>query len=218
MVEINLMQRYPQFKRDLDARVLEKTEEDRRIAREFGKEFFDGKRKHGYGGYAYNERFWTGVVQDMIAYYHLTGESSLLDVGCAKGFMLYDFVRALPGIRIRGIDISPYAIENGKQEVRGYLGVGNARDLSEFKDKKFDLVVSVTTIHNLAPKECRQAIREIQRVGKNAFITVDAWKNGEERKRMLAWNLTAQTLMSVEDWVKLFEECNYTGDYYWFTP
>ncbi|MDO8528371.1 MAG: class I SAM-dependent methyltransferase [Nanoarchaeota archaeon] len=212
------MERYPQSKRNPDERALEKTEEDRKIAREFGKEFFDGDRKHGYGGYSYHPRFWTDVVQDIIKHYKLTEESSLLDVGCGKGFMLYDFKKALPGMKIRGIDISRYAVENGKEEIKEFLNVGNAKYLGEFKDKEFDLVISTTTIHNLPREECKQAVREIQRVGKNAFVTVDAWRNEEERKRMEAWNLTALTYMHVDDWKKFFEECGYTGDCYWFTP
>lgn len=218
LTEINLMERYPQSKRNPDERALEKTEEDRKIAREFGKEFFDGDRKHGYGGYSYHPRFWTDVVQDIIKHYKLTEESSLLDVGCGKGFMLYDFKKALPGMKIRGIDISRYAVENGKEEIKEFLNVGNAKYLGEFKDKEFDLVISTTTIHNLPREECKQAVREIQRVGKNAFVTVDAWRNEEERKRMEAWNLTALTYMHVDDWKKFFEECGYTGDCYWFTP
>jgi ubiquinone/menaquinone biosynthesis C-methylase UbiE len=218
MTKINLMEKYPQSKRNPDERGKEKTEEDREIARRFGKEFFDGDRRYGYGGYNYHPRFWTEVVQDMIKHYSLTEQSSLLDVGCGKGFMLYDFKKSLPRMRIRGIDISQYAVENGKEEVREFLNVGDAKNLSKFKDKEFDLVTSITTVHNLPLEECKQAIREIQRVGKNAFIVVDAWRNEEERKRMFAWNLTAKTFMQVNNWEKLFEECGYIGDYYWFIP
>ena len=218
MPEINLMKNYPQTKRDLSKRIVEKTEEDKIIARLFGEEFFDGERKHGYGGYNYNPRFWTAVVKDMTNHYGLTNKSKILDVGCAKGFMLYDFSKAIPGIAVRGIDISKYAIENGKEEVRKFLSVGNAKDLNEFKDKEFDLVTSITTVHNLPLKECKQSLREIQRVGKNAFITVDAWKTEEGKERMNAWNLTGLTYMQVEDWKKLFEEVDYTGDFYWFIP
>lgn len=217
-MEINLMARYPITKRNLDERVLQRTEEDKIIARQFGKDFFDGERRHGYGGYNYHPRFWTGVVKDMADFYSLTNKSKILDIGCAKGFMLYEFTRLLPDIEVRGIDISKYAISNAKEEVKPFLSVGNANNLSEFKDKEFDLIVSITTIHNLPIKECKKAVREIQRVGKNAFITVDAWKNEEERLKMSKWNLTAKTLMSAEDWERLFKEENYTGDYYWFIP
>ncbi|MGV8151739.1 MAG: class I SAM-dependent methyltransferase [Candidatus Nanoarchaeia archaeon] len=218
MVEIDLMTKYPQSKRNLEERGNEKTEEDRAIARRFDKEFFDGERRHGYGGYNYNPKFWTGVVKDLIDYYKLNEKSKVLDIGCGKGFMLYDLKTAIPNITIRGIDISKYAIENSKEEVRQYLSIGNANNLAEFKDKEFDLVTSILTLHNLKIDECKQSLREIQRIGKNAFITVDAWRNEQEKERMIKWNLTALTLMHTEDWKKLFEGAGYKGDYYWFVP
>ena len=121
MAEINLMEKYPRTKRNIDERGNEKTEEDRAIARKFGREFFDGERRHGYGGFSYHPRFWTGVVQDMVNHYKLTEKSKILDVGCGKGFMLYDFKKALPSITVRGIDISEYAIENAMEDMKPYL-------------------------------------------------------------------------------------------------
>ena len=220
MSEINLMARYPKSNRnkDLFQRISEKTETNRKIARMFEKEFFDGDRKYGYGGYSYNSKYFTGVVEDMRDYYGLTSESKVLDIGCAKGFMLFDFKKIIPGITIRGIDISNYAIENAIPEIKEYVNVGNVKNLSEFKDKEYDLVTAITTVHNLNLEDCKQALREIERVGKNAFITVDAWKNEKEKERMYAWNLTALTYMHVDDWKALFDEVSYTGDYYWFTP
>ncbi len=218
MTEINLMEKYPRTKRNVDERGTTRTPEDVALAKKFGKEFFDGDRSHGYGGFNYHPRFWTEVVQDMIKHYGLTNESKILDVGCAKGFTLYDFKKALPGITVRGIDISEYAVANSLEEVKPFLSVGNAKDLSQFKDKEFDLVLCINTAHNLPLEECKQALKEISRVGKNAFIVNDAWRNEEEKSNMLKWNLTAETYMHVEDWKKLFAEVGYTGDYYWFIP
>ena len=218
MVEINLMKKYPVSKRNLDERAALKTEEQKNIARKFGEEYFDGDRMHGYGGHYYHPRFWTEVVQDFISHYNLTKESKVLDVGCAKGFMLFNLREAVPGITIRGIDISPYAIDNAKLEVKSFLSVGDAKNLGEFKDKEYDLVTSITTVHNLSLGECKKSLREIQRVGKNAFITVDAFRNGKEKEGMNKWNLTALTYMHVDDWKELFKEVGYTGDYYWFIP
>ncbi|MFH1607974.1 MAG: transketolase C-terminal domain-containing protein [archaeon] len=216
--EINLMEKYPRANRDVTKKGVEKTWEDIVTAKKFGRKFFDGERRQGYGGYSYNPRFFSGVVQDMIKHYGLTSESKVLDVGCAKGFMLHDLKEAMPGISVEGIDISDYAIENSKPEVKQFLSVGDARDLSKFKDKEFDLVISITTIHNLSRSECKKALQEMQRIGKNVFITVDAWRNEEEKRRMIDWNLTAETYMHVDDWKKLFSEAGYTGDYYWFIP
>lgn len=216
--EIDLLSRYPKTKRNLDQRNEMKTEESRAIARKFGFDYFDGDRNHGYGGFSYHPKFWKDVVQDLIATYGLTNASSVLDVGCAKGFFLYDLVKALPGIKYAGVDISEYALDNSLIEVRDNLFLGNAVDL-DFSDNSFDLIVSINTIHNLRRDDCKKALAEIQRVSrKNAFITVDAYRNETEKERMEAWNLTALTMMSVEEWKAFFEESGYKGDFYWFIP
>ena len=216
--EIDLMVNYPKTKRDLSKRVAEKTEEDRRIARQFGKEFFDGERGHGYGGFYYNPRYWQPVVPTFQEYYGLSKDSSILDVGCGKGFMLHDFAELIPGIKVEGIDISKYAIENTIEDVKPFVKVKNAKKL-EYPDNSFDLVISINTVHNLPLEECKASLREIQRVTKKyAFITVDAYRNEEEKKRMSEWNLTALTFMHVDEWVKVFKEVGYDGDYYWFIP
>ena len=216
--EINLLTNYPQSKRDLSKRLLQKTEADRNLARQFGQAFFDGDRSHGYGGFSYHERFWGPVVPTFQDFYGLDARSTILDVGCAKGFMLYDFQRLIPGISIQGIDISEYAIANSMTEVRPYVQVGNAVELP-YPDNCFDLVISITTLHNLEREDLKKALSEIMRVSKqHAFITLDAYRNNEEKERMEAWNLTAQTMMHTEEWKRFFDESNYTGDYYWFIP
>lgn len=218
MAEVNLLKNYPQARRNLDERAQKKTVKIRSIARKFEKEFFDGDRNYGYGGFSYNPRFWQPVIPDFIKYYGLTSKSRILDVGCAKGFMLYDFIQLVPGIEVRGIDISEYAITNSLPKVKSFLQVGNAKKLP-FPDKSFDLVISINTVHNLPLKECIKAIQEIQRVTKkHSFLTVDAYRSEAEKKRMFNWNLTARSIMSVGEWKKLFEKIGYTGDYYWFIP
>lgn len=217
-IEIDLLAKYPKVARDLSARVGAKSKEARAIAREFGFDYFDGDRSHGYGGFTYQERFWKPVIPDLIAHFNLTDTSRVLDVGCAKGFFLHDLMSAIPGIAVTGVDISSYAIQNTIGTVRDRVSVGDAREL-DFEDNSFDLVMSINTIHNLDRTGCAVALREIQRVsGGKAFITVDAYRNEIEKERMEAWNLTALTMMSVNEWKEFFKEAGYDGDYYWFIP
>jgi SAM-dependent methyltransferase len=216
--EVDLLVNYPRAKRDVAARGESKTEEDRRIAREFGRDFFDGDRRHGYGGFNYHPRFWQPVVPTLREHFGLGADSSLLDVGCGKGFMLHDLAAMIPGITVAGIDISAYAIEHAIEDMKPNVQVADARELP-FADKSFDVVVSVNTIHNLAREDCARALREIERVARSgAFVTVDAYRTEEERERMLAWNLTAQTIMHVDEWKAFFARHGYSGDYYWFIP
>ena len=216
--EIDLLVNYPKTKRNLDERAQQKSNADRKIARQFGKDFFDGDRRYGYGGFQYMERFWTPVFPTFRDFYNIDSSYSLLDVGCAKGFMLHDFARLMPGLTVCGVDISDYAIENAKPEIKDKVQQGNATNLI-FDDNSFDLVISINTIHNLELDDLTKALQEITRVTKKySYIVVDAYRNEEEKERMYQWNLTAKTIMSVNDWVTFFADVGYYGDYYWFTP
>ncbi|MCB4790662.1 MAG: class I SAM-dependent methyltransferase [Elusimicrobia bacterium] len=216
--EIDLLVNYPKTKRNVKERGATKTEEDRAIARKFEKEFFDGDRKHGYGGFNYMPRFWQPVIPTFKDYWGLNSKSSVLDVGSGKGFMIHDLALLIPGITVKGIDISAYGVANTIEDMKPHVQVANAKKLP-FKDKSFDVVISINTIHNLERKECGQALKEIERVSRNkSFITVDAYRNEDEKEAMFNWNLTAKTIMSVDEWIAFFKEVGYTGDYFWFIP
>jgi len=217
-VEIDLLRNYPKAPRNLEERDEGKSEEVRAIARQFGREYFDGDRQSGYGGFHYNPKYWQPVIPDFVDHFGVTSQSSVLDVGCAKGFMLSDFTTLVPGITVSGIDISPYAIEHSLENVRPFLQVADAVSLP-FEDDSFDFVFSINTVHNLNRSECGQALREIERVARlGSFVTLDAYRNEDEKKRMFQWNLTGLTIMSVSDWEVFFDEIGYTGDYFWFIP
>jgi SAM-dependent methyltransferase len=216
--EIDLLVNYPKAKRDVMQRGQKKTEADRVLARQFGEAFFDGERSHGYGGFSYSSRFWQPVIPTFEKHFRLNSDSSLLDVGSAKGFMLYDLVELIPGIDVRGVDVSEYAIKNTIEPIKDKVSVANANDLP-FEDSSFDVVISINTIHNLPRSECGHALQEIERVSReHSFVTVDAYRTDEECERMNAWNLTAKTIMHVEEWEAFFKEVGYTGDYFWFIP
>ena len=189
-----------------------------KVAKKYDKNYWDGPRKFGYGGFKYFSRFWQPVIPTFQKHFSLTSSSSLLDVGCAKGFMLHDLVELIPGISVSGVDVSDYAIEHAMEDVQSNVQVADARNLP-FADNSFDVVIAINTIHNLEREDCAKALREIERVSrKGSFITVDAYRDDEEKERMFAWNLTAKTIMSVDEWVAFFDEVGYTGDYFWFMP
>ena len=216
--EINLLKNYPKTKRDVSKRREEKTEEHRAIARKFGKDFFDGDRKVGYGGFRYNSKYWNQVVKDIAEYYKLKSGDKILDIGCGKGFMLYDFLKLNPQFDVFGIDISKYAIENCIESLNGKLKIGNAKSLP-YPDNYFDLVISNNTHHNLDGKDIINAFNEVERVTKkNSYVVLDAYSNEKEKEELINWNLTAKTIKHVKDWKKFFEEINFKGDFYWFKP
>ncbi|MFC1508559.1 class I SAM-dependent methyltransferase [Candidatus Omnitrophota bacterium] len=213
--EINLLEAHPKTTRDYNKRAKEKTPEVVSIAKQFGRDFFDGDRLCGYGGYRYDGR-WKSVVKRMRDLYKLPDNAAILDIGCGKGFMLHDFKELMPEATIAGIDLSDYAISNAMDSVKDYLKIASAEKLP-YPDKSFDLVVSVNSIHNLPLEQLKTALREIQRVCRgDSYITIDAWRNEKERENLFKWVLTAETMMHVDDWKKLFLETGYTGDYWWF--
>ena len=207
---------YPETKRDTKKVGQVKTDKQINLAKQYGWEYFD-KKGICYNGYSYDGR-WIPVAKKFIKHYKLKPNSKILDIGCAKGFMIHDMKKLIPGITVKGIDISNYAIENVIESMKDNVMVADARDLP-FRDNSFDVVISITTVHNLDRDDCIRSLREIERVSRRkSFVTVDAYRNEDERTAMLAWNLTAKTILKVEEWIDLFNEAGYTGDYYWFMP
>jgi ubiquinone/menaquinone biosynthesis C-methylase UbiE len=183
-----------------------------KVAKRFDRDYWDGDRRVGYGGMRYDGR-WRPVAQAMAAHYGLGPGSRVLDVGCGKGYLLYDFTAVVPGVEVRGIDISAYAVAEAKEEIRAHINVGNACALP-FADHSFDLVVSITTLHNLQCFELERALREIERVGrKHKYIVVESFRTEEEKANLLYWQLTCESFHRPEGWEWWFRQTGYTGDH-----
>ena len=214
--EIDLLKFYPKSKRPIEDRGNLVTDIDRAVARKFDVEYYDGDRLTGYGGYGYSPRFWTDTVAHIVDVYSLSNASKILDIGCAKGYMMYDLSLLIPEAEIKGVDISQYAKDHAIEPMKENIVVSNANNLP-FPDDYFDLVIAINTLHNLTKIDCIEAFREIIRVSKkDTFIMNDAWKDDKGKRAMLKWNLTALTYMSCDEWLNFFKEVEYKGDYYWF--
>jgi ubiquinone/menaquinone biosynthesis C-methylase UbiE len=216
MAEVNLLRALPQTKRNISKRKLGKDPGVLEIARQFGKEYFDGPREYGYGGYRYDGR-WIPVACNIVNHFDLKSGMRVLDIGCAKGFLVRDLMEVVPGLEVFGLDISAYALMNCHPNVVGRLFLGNAASLA-FPDASFDAVLSINTIHNLDRAGCLLALREMTRVCRDpakCFTQVDAYRTAQEKELFEDWCLTALTYLTPEEWKKLFIHAGYAGDFYW---
>lgn len=183
-----------------------------KVARQFGQDYWDGDRRFGYGGMNYDGR-WLPVAQKMAEHYGLKAGDRVLDVGCGKAFLLYELTQAVPGLEVQGIDISPYAVEHSKEEVRASLQVGLAQKLP-YEDNSFDLVISLTTLHNLYIFDLFAALQEIERVGRDhRYIAVESYRNEVEKANLLYWQLTCEGFYTPQEWKWIYEQAGYTGDH-----
>ncbi|NQT22145.1 MAG: class I SAM-dependent methyltransferase [Candidatus Omnitrophica bacterium] len=199
-------------KRDYIGRMMHDKSKCMEIARQYGYDYWDGDRRYGYGGYRYDGR-WKIVAEKLIETYRLPNNARILDVGCGKGFLLYELKMLLPDAEIAGFDISKYAIENAKEEVKKSLFVHRAQDGFPFKNGEFDLVISITTLHNLCIGDLKSALKEIERVGRNKYVVVESYRNAEELFNLQCWALTCEAFFSPEEWRWLFDEFGYKGDH-----
>lgn len=200
-------------RRDYLARVTERDKaEVSELAIQWGYDYWDGSRQTGYGGYRYDGR-WRPVADAMAAHYGLEPGDRILDVGCGKGFLLHDFTQSVPGVEVAGLDISQYAIDHAKDEVKPHLRQGSAAALP-YPDDSFDLVVSLNTLHNLYLPDLFAAFREIERVGRrHKFIVVEAYRNEREKMNLMYWQLTCRAFHTPAEWEWIFAQTGYTGDH-----
>ena len=193
------------------------TQQDRIEHWKLSKNYFDGTREQGYGGYYYDGR-WVKVAENIVKKYALGPRSKILDIGCAKGFLLHDIKKLLPDADVWGLDISPYALSQAPQDVSINLILGNASSLP-FENQVFDFIFCNNSLHNILNiNSTIDSLREISRVGKSSWISVAAYSNESEKKRIDDWAVVATTYTSESDWLQIFTNAGYHNDYYWFKP
>ena len=91
------------------------------LAKKWDYDYWDGDRRINYGGYKYIPGRWKPVAELLIEHYNLNNKSNVLDVGCGKGFLLFEIKQLLPDITVKGVDVSSYAKNNAKEEIKNFI-------------------------------------------------------------------------------------------------
>lgn len=182
-------------------------------AKEYGADYWDGDRRYGYGGYKYMPGRWKPVAQALIDTYGLKAGSSVLDVGCGKAFLLYEMQLLEPGLNLTGFDISDHGLAQRHPDFKGRLFNHRAQEEYPFEDNAFDLVISLGCLHNLRVFDLQTALKEIQRVGRNQYVMVESYRNEQEMFNLECWALTAESFFDQEEWIWLYDQFGYSGDY-----
>ncbi len=182
------------------------------LALKWDVEYWDGDRRSGYGGMKYDGR-WRKVADLMVEHYGLKAGDKVLDIGCGKGFLLYDLIQAVPGLEVTGLEFSRYAIDHALPEIKSRLVEGHANHLP-FEDGSFDFVYSINTLHVLPCYDLDRALREMMRVGKqHRYVCVESWRNEPEKANLLYWQLTCRAFFAPDEWDWWFQQTGYTGDH-----
>ena len=202
-----------QTKRNYLERMINEKVNCSKIAKKYGMEYWDGDRKFGYGGYKYIPGRWKPVAEELIKTYQLGPQSKVLDVGCGKGFLIHEMKLLEPKLDVRGLDISTYAISKAPEEIKSKIFEHDIRNKFPFKNKEFNLVISLGTIHNLPIIDVKNVLEEIERIGKSSYIMVEGYRNLQELFNLQCWALTCESFFSSEDWKWIFKNYGYHGDY-----
>lgn len=200
-------------KRDYMGRLLDDKVTCMKKGREFERDYWDGDRRFGYGGYWYQPDRLKPMAQALIKMNDLQPGDRVLDIGCGKGFLLYELQKLMPSLKLFGIDRSLYALNNMPKELEAETSYSLVQDGIKAPDKHFALVVSLGTLHNLTLSELWRTLPDIERVANHGYIMVESFRTVEEWFNLTAWCLTAETIMKPQDWEFLYEKRGYTGDH-----
>ena len=197
-------------KRDYMARLMDDKVHCMTEARKYGVANWDGERRYGYGGYHYQPGRFKPMAEALIERYDLKPGDSVLDIGCGKGFLLYELQQLMP-LHLDGIERSTYAIEHKHPDLKATIL--NGRIENTVYAGVYDLVVSLGCLHNLTLRELHVALPIIAKSAKNGYLMVESFRNVQEWFNLTAWCLTAESIMRPEDWCFLYEMYGYKGDY-----
>lgn len=212
MREFDTLTGYPEPKEPRLVHPKIRTIQNRIIASYRGREFYDGDRNNGFGGLK-NDGRWGPVARNILREYSLHEGSSVLQIGCDKGFLLYEMHQNCPGIKLFGTEVSEYAISCAPDAIRHLVTKAQFTELP-FDNGEFDFVIAIGPVYSLNLYDAIKCIKEIQRVGNGkSFITLGAYDTEDDLRLFKYWTLLGSTILTKKEWVEVMTHAGYTGDY-----
>ncbi|MCC5651789.1 glycosyltransferase [Nostoc sp. XA013] len=146
-------------------------------------------------------RFFNAVADKLVNY---VSPSSVLDVGCAKGFLVEAFYNR--GIFVHGFDYSEYAISCVRVDLQPSVFVASAADSSAFKktQHRYDLITCIEVVEHMPRHEALDAIQNMCQYAKVIFFSSTADDFAEP---------THLTVLPRINWLKIFLDNGFIPDY-----
>ena len=214
MREFNLLGEYPIPDKPRYVGSNLRTINHRIVATYRDKNFFDGDRNFGYGGFKYDGR-WKKVADKLCEEYKLNGNSSFLQLGCEKGFLLKDLKSKYTNMQAVGLETSNYAISNSMNEIKKNVKFCDNYLKLNFKDNEFDFIMAIGVVYTCSLDGAIKCLKEIQRVGKGmSFITLASYENKKDYWLFRQWSLLGTTILRKEEWKEILKHAEYSGDYF----
>ena len=215
MIELNLLEDYPSPKNIRFVGQNLRTITNRIIASKRGKDFFDGDRNFGYGGFRYDGR-WVPIAKKINSQFLKKANSKFLQINCEKGFLLQDISTENPLLSVYGTETSKYAIDNSLENVKKNIIFANPTELP-FDDNYFDFVIALGAVYTLTLEDALKCLTEIVRVSKSkSFITLATYETSNEYFLFKDWTLLGTLLLKRSEWLEVLKYVGYKG-YYYFT-
>ena len=203
------------FKKNTNRKIISKNRDIRNkiTAWNLDKQYYDGKRENGYGGFNYDGR-WLKLLPKIIKRYKLNSQSKVLDIGCKKGFLIFDLKKLIPGIKVFGIENHEYPIKKSNLKIRNKIFLKNYYDLKNFRNNQFDLVIGFNSIYMQNLGDIIKTLKGIERISKNSYVSLASYVKKKEREKFLDWTLLGTTILTKTEWKKVFKIIGFNGDYY----
>lgn len=167
-------------------------------------EYFTGPTKSNY--YPYGPGHWATWICDMIVEY--LAPSSVLDVGCAYGYILLGMDNR--GVRAIGFDISEFAVEEGRKMGLGSsIWVGDASDPAAYEPAgRVDLIVSTEVGEHLTPDQVERYLANCRAHGERMLLLVCTHR-GDAPHESADGDASHINVQPVEWWVERIERAGW---------